>query len=65
MLQRKQGGDREYLETLLHIRGDLSEKLTCEIRITHTHTHNHTPQSLEEDREQGESEADGFAAGTP
>ena len=49
MFQRKQGGDREYLETLLHIRGDLSEKLTCEIRITHTHTH--TPQSLEEKME--------------
>ena len=32
MFQRKQGGDREYLETLLHIRGDLSEKLTCEIK---------------------------------
>ena len=51
MFQRKQGGDREYLETLLHIRGDLSEKLTCEIRITHTHTHTHTPQSLEEKME--------------
>ena len=43
MFQRKQGGDREYLETLLNIRGDLSEKLTCEIRITHTHIH--TPHS--------------------
>ena len=65
MLQRKQGGDREYLETLLHIRGDLSEKLTCEIRITHTHTQTHPTVTGREDREQGEREVDGFAAGTP
>ena len=63
MFQRKQGGDREYLETLLHIRGDLSEKLTCEIRITHTHTH--PTVTGREDGEQGKSELDGFAAGTP